>query len=130
MSSTGECPPRRSSSNIDHLRCHRQRLLEENAHIGGTFLQPPADLRQLRYIVAIAEEGSFTAAAARLQIAQQSLSQQIALIERRLGGALFDRGPRGVMLTVVGAALLPEARAALAAAGRAFAVARPAATGE
>ena len=102
----------------------------ENAHIGGKFLQPPADLRQLRYVVAIAEEGSFTAAAARLQIAQQSLSQQIALVERRLGGALFDRGPRGVTLTVVGAALLPEARAVLAAADRAFDVARRAAAGE
>ena len=56
-------------------------------------------------------QGSFTAAAARLHIAQQSLSQQIALIERRLGAALFDRGPHGVTPTVVGAALLPEARA-------------------
>jgi DNA-binding transcriptional LysR family regulator len=92
-------------------------------------LQPPADLRQLRYIVAIAEEGSFTAAAQRLQIAQQSLSQQIALIERRLGAALFERGPRGVTLTAVGAALLPEARTALVAADRAFDVARRAATG-
>jgi DNA-binding transcriptional LysR family regulator len=93
-------------------------------------LQPPADLRQLRYVVAIAEEGSFTAAAQRLQIAQQSLSQQIALVERRLGATLFERGPRGVTLTAVGAALLPEARAALVAADRAFDVARRAATGE
>jgi DNA-binding transcriptional LysR family regulator len=104
--------------------------MEENASIGGKFLQPPADLRQLRYVVAIAEEGSFTAAAARLHIAQQSLSQQIALIERRLGAALFDRGPHGVTLTAVGAALLPEARAALAAADRAFDAARRAAVGE
>jgi len=104
--------------------------MAENAHIGGISLQPPADLRQLRYVVAIAEEGSFTAAAQRLQIAQQSLSQQIALIERRLGATLFERGPRGVTLTAVGAALLPEARAALVAADRAFDVARRAATGE
>ncbi len=130
MSCTGECPPQRCSSNTDYLPCHRQGLLEENAPIGGKFLQPPADLRQLRYVVAIAEEGSFTAAADRLQIAQQSLSQQIALVERRLGGALFDRGPRGVTLTVAGAALLPEARAVLVAADRAFAVARRAAAGE
>jgi DNA-binding transcriptional LysR family regulator len=104
--------------------------MAENARMGGISLQPPADLRQLRYVVAIAEEGSFTAAAARLQIAQQSLSQQIALIERRLGATLFERGPSGVTLTAVGAALLPEARAALVAADRAFEIARRAAAGE
>jgi DNA-binding transcriptional LysR family regulator len=91
---------------------------------------PPADLRQLRYVVTVADAGSFTAAAARLHVAQQSLSQQIALVERRLGAALFDRGPHGVALTVVGAALLPEARTALMAADRAFEVARRAASGE
>ena len=73
--------------------------MEENASIGGKSLQPPADLRQLRYFVTIAEAGSFTAAAAQLHVAQQSLSQQIALIERRLGAALFDRGPHGVTPT-------------------------------
>src|ERR1700735_3204783 len=104
--------------------------MAENAHMGGISLQPPVDLRQLRYVVAIAQEGSFTAAAQRLHIAQQSLSQQIALIERRLGATLFERGPRGVTLTAVGAALLPEARAALVAVDRAFEVARRAATDE
>lgn len=104
--------------------------MEENACISRRFLQPPADLRQLRYFVTIAEAGSFSIAAAQLHVAQQSLSQQIALIERRLGGRLFDRGPRGVTLTAVGAALLPEARAALVAADRAFDVARRAAGGE
>ncbi len=104
--------------------------MAENGCVSGKSLQPLADLRQLRYVVAIAEEGSFTAAAARLHVAQQSLSQQIALIERRLGAALFDRGPQGVALTAVGAALLPEARAAVAAADRAFDVARRAASGE
>jgi DNA-binding transcriptional LysR family regulator len=98
--------------------------------IRGTSLQPPADLRQLSYFVTVAETGSFTAAAAQLHVAQQSLSQQIALVERRLGAALLDRGPRGVTLTGVGAALLPEARAALVAADRAFDVARRAAAGE
>jgi DNA-binding transcriptional LysR family regulator len=104
--------------------------MAENARMSGDSLQPLADLRQLRYVVAIAEEGSFTAAAARLHIAQQSLSQQIALVERRLDAALFHRGPHGVTLTVVGAALVPEARAALAAADRAFDVAARAARGE
>jgi DNA-binding transcriptional LysR family regulator len=104
--------------------------MEENAPIRSKPLQPPADLRQLGYFVTVAEAGSFTAAAARLHVAQQSLSQQIALVERRLGAALFDRGPHGVALTVVGAALLPEARTALMAADRAFEVARRAASGE
>ena len=104
--------------------------MAENGRVDDVSLQPPADLRQLRYIVTVAEAGSFTAAAARLHVAQQSLSEQIALIERRLGAALFHRGPRGVTLTPVGAALLPEARAALAAAARAFDAAARAARGE
>jgi DNA-binding transcriptional LysR family regulator len=91
---------------------------------------PPADLRQLRYFVTAAEAGSLTAAAARLHVAQQSLSEQLRLVERRLGADLLVRGPRGVTLTPVGEALLPEARAALAAADRAFAVATRAAHGE
>jgi DNA-binding transcriptional LysR family regulator len=98
--------------------------------MGGTSLQPLADLRQLRYFVTIAEAGSFTAAAAQLHVAQQSLSEQIGLIERRLNAPLLNRGPRGVRLTPVGEALLPEARAALAAAARAFDVTARAARGE
>lgn len=96
----------------------------------GKSLQPPADLRQLRYFVTIAEAGSFTAAAAQLHVAQQSLSEQMRLIERRLNALLLHRGPRGVRLTPVGEALLPEARAVLAAAERAFDVAEQAARGE
>jgi DNA-binding transcriptional LysR family regulator len=90
----------------------------------------PADLRQLRYFVTIAEAGSLTAAASRLHVAQQSLSEQLRLVERRLGAALLHRGPRGVTLTPAGEALLPEARATLAAAERAFEVARRAARGQ
>jgi DNA-binding transcriptional LysR family regulator len=130
MSCLRECTPRAGRTNTDRLTCHRLRLLEENAHIGGTFLQPPADLRQLRYFVTIAEAGSLTAAAARLHVAQQSLSEQLRLVERRLGAQLLRRGPRGVTLTPVGEALLPEARATLAAADRAFEVATRAARGE
>jgi LysR family hydrogen peroxide-inducible transcriptional activator len=72
------------------------------------------DLRQLRYFVAIAEAGTMTRAAERCHVAQPSLSQQIAKLERTLGVALFDRLARGVALTPAGKALLPRARGMLA----------------
>jgi DNA-binding transcriptional LysR family regulator len=74
------------------------------------------ELRQLKYVVAVAEEGNFTRAAARAHVAQPAISQQIAQVERELGSPLFERSPRGAALTPAGAALLPHARAALAAA--------------
>jgi len=88
------------------------------------------ELRHLRYFVAVAEESSFTAAAARLGLAQQSLSQQIAVLERRLKARLFDRDTRGTRLTEPGRVFLPEARAVLAAADRAAATVARAARGE
>ena len=77
------------------------------------------NLRQLRYLVAIADEGSFTRAAERLLVAQPSLSQQIKSLEQELGGPLLERLPKGVRLTAAGKAFLPEARAAIAHAERA-----------
>jgi DNA-binding transcriptional LysR family regulator len=74
------------------------------------------ELRQLRYAVAVAEEGSFTRAAARVHVAQPAVSQQIAQLERELGDKLFDRTDRRVRLTTAGQAFLPHARAALQAA--------------
>jgi DNA-binding transcriptional LysR family regulator len=88
------------------------------------------ELRQLRYFVAIAEEGSLTRAAARLHIAQQSLSQQVRTLEAQLGVTLFERSSRGVTLTDVGAVLLREARPVLARAERAAEAVRRAARGE
>jgi DNA-binding transcriptional LysR family regulator len=88
------------------------------------------DLRQLRYFVAVAEESSFTRAAARLMIAQQSLSQQVTLLERMIGAKLFDRDSRGTGLTEVGELFLPEARAVLQRADEAVAVVRRAVRGE
>lgn len=72
------------------------------------------ELRQLRYLVAVAEEGSFTRAAAREQVAQPALSQQIRRLEDELQVTLFDRTTRRVRITPAGAALTQRARRALA----------------
>lgn len=88
------------------------------------------DLRQLRYFVAVAREGSLTRAAATIPIAQQSLSAQIRSLERQVGAPLFVRGPHGVVLTDLGSALLNEARPLVTQADRAFDRVRRAAVGE
>lgn len=82
-------------------------------------------LRQYEYALAVAEEGSVTAAAELLRVAQPSVSQQIRGLERELGVQLFDRTPTGLVPTVVGRAFLREAEIAVAAARRARATARP-----
>ena len=73
------------------------------------------ELRQLEYFVAVTEEAGFTRAAARLHVAQPGVSAQIRQLERELGQPLFDRSGRTVRLTEAGEAVLPYARAALAA---------------
>jgi DNA-binding transcriptional LysR family regulator len=88
------------------------------------------ELRQLRYFIAVAEELSFTDAARRLHIAQQSLSQQIRVLERMLGAQLLHRDPRGTRLTPVGEAFLPDARAVVEHAERAVTTVARAARGE
>ena len=77
------------------------------------------ELRQLEYFLAVVEEGSFTAAAARLYMVQSSLSSSLLSLERELGTELFIRGRRGTDLTDAGRALLEPARAALAETERA-----------
>ena len=77
------------------------------------------NLRQLSYLLAIADEGSFTRAAERLFVAQPSLSQQIKSLETELGGPLLERLPTGVRLTAAGKVFVPEARAAVTHAERA-----------
>ncbi|KIF75058.1 LysR family transcriptional regulator [Streptomyces sp. 150FB] len=73
------------------------------------------EMRQLEYLVAVAEEGSFTKAAARVYVTQPCVSAQIRRLEKELGQDLLDRGGRSVQLTDVGAAALPHARAVLTA---------------
>ena len=73
------------------------------------------ELRQLQYLVAVADEASFTRAAARAHVAQPGVSAQIRRLERELGQLLLDRSGGTVRVTEAGAAVLPYARAALAA---------------
>jgi LysR family hydrogen peroxide-inducible transcriptional activator len=70
----------------------------------------PMEIHQLRYFVAVADEGSFSRAAAREHVAQPSLSQQIQKLEAEMGQRLFDRLPRSVVLTEAGKYLLEYAR--------------------
>jgi DNA-binding transcriptional LysR family regulator len=74
------------------------------------------ELRQLATFVAVAEEGSFTRASDRLHVVQSAVSAGVRNLEKELGVMLFDRSTHRVNLTDAGHALLPEARATLAAA--------------
>lgn len=73
------------------------------------------ELRQLEYFAAVVEERSFTKAAKRERVAQPAVSAQIRRLERLVGQPLLTRTSRDVRLTQAGVALLPHARAALAA---------------
>ena len=75
------------------------------------------EIHQLRYFVAVAEEGSFSRAAAKVRVAQPSLSQQIRKLEAEVGQPLFDRLPRSVVLTEAGRCLIDYARQILASIG-------------
>ncbi|MBW9112332.1 LysR family transcriptional regulator [Rhizobium cauense] len=88
------------------------------------------ELRHIRYFLAVAEEGNFTRAAAKLGIGQPPLSQQIRDLENEIGAALFHRVPHGAELTEAGIAFLPEGRAAIAAAEKAKLAAQRATRGE
>ena len=72
------------------------------------------ELRHLRYFVAVAEEFSFTKAAARLRLAQPSLTRQIKNLERELGVQLFTRGQRRIALTEQGRFFLDRSQRLLA----------------
>ncbi|MGA6161154.1 LysR family transcriptional regulator [Amycolatopsis magusensis] len=73
-------------------------------------------LRQMRAFLAAARLGSFSAAARALGVAQASVSELIRKLEDEHGAAVFSRGPRRLVLTAAGTALLPFAEQAVAAA--------------
>lgn len=70
-------------------------------------------LRQLQYIVAVADTGRFGLAAKKLNVAQPSLSAQIADCETELGVTIFDRGRNGAQVTYLGADVVRRARTIL-----------------
>ena len=80
------------------------------------FLALPVSLRQLQYIVAIAERGSFREAAEACHVAQPSLSAQVAVAEGALGVQLFERNGRRARIAPAAAPLIAQARRILMAA--------------
>ena len=73
------------------------------------------ELHQLRYFLAVVDEGTFTAAAEAVRISQSGVSTQLQKLEGELGLRLIDRSARRVALTPAGQRLVPYARAAIAA---------------
>jgi DNA-binding transcriptional LysR family regulator len=82
------------------------------------------ELRHLRYLIAIAEERSFSAAATRLRLAQPALSRQIRDLEREIGTELFVRDSTGTVITAAGEQCASAARQILEDVGEAITRAR------
>ena len=74
----------------------------------------PMDIKQLRTFIDVAANGSYARSAAITGSAQSALSRQISALERGIGGRLFHRTGRGVVLTELGERMLPRARALVA----------------
>src|SRR5260370_2317126 len=79
-------------------KCRAASIWNGNGHM---------DLRQPEMFRAVAEQGTFTKAAARLHVSQSAVSRQVQLLEKELGGSLLRRSAKGVTLTEAGHLLLP-----------------------
>ena len=88
------------------------------------------EMRQLRYFVAVAEEGNFSAASRSLFVSQPPITRQIQQLEAELGVRLFERTRKGAVLTPAGRAFLDEARQILTHAKLAAERSQAAALGE
>ncbi|WP_193188940.1 LysR family transcriptional regulator [Nisaea sediminum] len=77
------------------------------------------DHRILRYVITVAEEGGFTAAARKLRIAQSAISRQVGALEEELGGRLFLRQKNGIEVTEAGQRFLLHAQQILTSMGHA-----------
>ena len=82
------------------------------------------ELRHLRYFCAVAEQGTFRKAGEMLHVSQSAISEQIADLEREIGGALLDRTSRQTRLTPHGQLFLAEAQKMLLAAEQAVDITR------
>ncbi len=71
------------------------------------------ELRQLRHFAAVAQHGSLGRASAAIAISEPALSKSLGKLEAELGAKLFERGSKGVSLTVYGHSLLTRAEAIL-----------------
>lgn len=73
----------------------------------------PIDLRSIRYLVAIVDEGTFARAAEKLKVTQPALSRSVQALEQTLGVKLLDRGKSGTTPTVFGRLLIERGRGLL-----------------
>jgi LysR family hydrogen peroxide-inducible transcriptional activator len=81
-------------------------------------------LQELRYLVAVAEEGQVARAAERCHVGQPTLSTQLKKLEATLGVQLFERGPRGLKPTAAGSPIIAQARVVLEEAAKLRTLAR------
>jgi DNA-binding transcriptional LysR family regulator len=99
--------PHRPASKARLIRTHAVQAWDQEAHAEG--VETGIELRHFRYVLAVAEEGTFTAAAQRLGMTQPALSRAVRAVEATVGSALFERGRNGVTLTEAGTVFREDA---------------------